>query len=108
MRSPLTAIACALGRFASSVATLALTMTVSAGSAGARVLQPLSAARPILPLRNSRREPIPYLHVFRLELDARGFRLCEQERGKVLLGHALADHLLQDMTEQDFSTLLLA
>src|SRR6188768_1879163 len=95
MRSPRIAIASALGCFGSSVAMRPLTISRSAGSAGISVLQPEIAARPTLPLRNSRREAIAYLLVLGLELDAGGPRLRKDEGGEVLLGHALPDHLLQ-------------
>src|SRR5687768_1267746 len=100
MRSPRMAIASALGCFGSSVAMRPLTISVSAGSAGMRVLQPDTAARPTLPLRKSRREAIRYLLVLRLELDAGGLRLREDQRGEILLGHALPDHLLQQIARQ--------
>src|SRR5215213_5195018 len=100
MRSPRIASACALGCFGSSVAMRPLTTTLSAGSAGIRLLQPETAARPTLPLRNSRREPIPYLLVLRLELDTGCLGLREQQRGEVLLGHALPDHLLQEIARE--------
>src|SRR3954463_1812660 len=95
MRSPLMAIASPRGLRGSSVLTRALTISVSAGSCTPLGPQPLSAASPTLPLRKSRREPIPHLHVFRLEFDARSLGLRQQQRRKVLLGHALPDHLLQ-------------
>src|SRR3954465_15238684 len=97
MRSPLMAIASPRGLRGSSVLTRALTISVSGGSCTPMVPQPLSAASPTLPLRKSRREPIPHLHVFRLEFDARSLCLRQQQCGKVLLGHALPDHLLQDV-----------
>src|ERR1043165_4921322 len=101
MRSPLMAIASARGRFGSSVPTRAFTISVSAGCCTPSVPQPLSAARPMLPLRNlrreSRREPIPYLHVLGPQSDARRLRLRQQQGGKILSAHALPDHLLQDV-----------
>src|SRR5687767_12911458 len=100
MRSPRIAIASALDRFGSSVAMRPLTMMVSAGCAGISGLQPDTAARPTLPLRKSRRGAIRYLLVLRLELDAGGFRLREDQRGEILLGHALPDHLLQQIPRQ--------
>src|SRR3954454_6609567 len=100
MRSPLMAIASARGLRGSSVLMRALVISVSAGSCTPMVPQPLSAASPTLPLRKSRREPIPHLHVFRLEFDARSLRLREQQCRKVLLGHALPDHLLEHVARQ--------
>src|SRR5687768_8227906 len=97
MRSPRIAIASALGRFGSSVAIRPLTSRTSAGSAGARVLQPASVARPAVPIKKSRREAIAYLLVLGLELDPRGACLGQDQGRKVLLGHALADHLLQEI-----------
>src|SRR5262245_46961186 len=88
MRSPRIAIAAALDCFGFSVATRPLTISVSAGSAGVIAAQPPNAPAPasaIESLRNSRREAIPYLLVLRLELDARGFRLREDQRGEILL-----------------------
>src|SRR5918994_2256452 len=97
IRSPRIAIASALDRFGSSVATRALTINVSAGVLVCkRFVQPPSADIPAT-ARNSRREAIPYLLVLRLELDARGLRLQEEQRGKILLGHAIPDHLLQEI-----------
>src|SRR5262252_4644659 len=99
MRSPLMAIASAFGWRGLSVATRPLTISVSAGpSARGPLAHPASAPAPATAspsLRKSRREPIPHLHVLRLEFDARSLRLREQQRGKILPGHALADHLLQ-------------
>src|SRR5688500_828518 len=100
MRSPRMAIASALGCFGSSVAMRPLTISVSAGSAGMRVLQPESAASPTPPFRKSRREPISDLLVLGLELDAGGLRLRKDQRGEILLGHALPDHLLQQIARQ--------
>src|SRR3954454_10604150 len=48
--------------------------------------------------RNSLREPISDLHILRLELDARGAGLHEQNLGEILLGQAVADHLLDQIT----------
>src|SRR5688572_10006436 len=100
MRSPRMAIASAFGCFGSSVAMRPLTMIVSAGSVGIIVVQPPSAARPMLPCRNSRREPIPYLLVLGLERDARGLRLHEEQRGKIFFGQAVPDHLLQQIPRE--------
>src|SRR5262245_52451664 len=97
MRSPRIATASAFCCLGSSVATRPFTISTSAGSAGISVLQPVSAARPALPFRKSRREAIPYLLVFGLELDAGSLRLHEDQRGEVLLGHSLPDHLLQQV-----------
>src|SRR5687767_9371590 len=100
MRSPRIAIASAFGFFGSSVEMRPFTIKVSAGCAGISVLQPESAAALTLPLRNSRREAIPYLLVLGLERDTGCFRLHEEQRGKVLLGHAVPDHLLKQIARQ--------
>src|SRR6187455_165909 len=100
MRSPRIAMASAFGFFGSRVAMRPLTIRVSAGSVGVSVLQPESIAIPTLPFRKSRREAISYLLVLRLELQARGFGLREQQRGEVLLGHPLPDHLLQQIARE--------
>src|SRR5918994_316014 len=100
MRSPRIAMASAFGCFGSSVAMRPLTIMVSAGSAGMSVVQPESAANPTLPFRKSRREAISYLLVLGLELDAGGLRLRQDQRGEILLGHALPDHLLKKIAGQ--------
>src|SRR5687767_15059956 len=97
MRSPRIAIASTFDCFGSSVAMRPFTISVSAASAGIKVEHPESAATLTLPFRNSRREAISYLLVLGLELDAGGLRLHEEQRGEVLLGHALSDHLLQQI-----------
>src|SRR3954467_13159106 len=98
------AIASALGWRGLSVDTLALTMRVSAGPCGCKAAaQPPSMgspARAALSFRNSRREPISHLLVFRLELEARGLGLHEDERGEILFRHAVADHLLQQVARK--------
>src|SRR6185436_14741170 len=100
LRSPLMAIASAFGCFGSSVAIRALTISVSAGvSVFMRPEHPPRAETPAT-ARNSRREAIPYLLVLGLELDAGGFRLRKQQRGEILLGHALPDHLLQQIARE--------
>src|SRR5712692_2269978 len=103
MRSPLIAIAPALGWRGLSVAMRALVMTVSAGSLGMSEAQPartVNPARPALSLRNSRREAISHLHILRLELDARSLSLHQDQCRKILLGHAVADHLLNQIARQ--------
>src|SRR5918999_608320 len=104
MRSPRIAIASAFGCFASSVAMRALTISVSAGvSFFRRPVHPPRADAPAtakLSLRNSRREAIPNLLPLRLELDAGCLRLHEQQRREVLLGHAVPDHLLDQVAGQ--------
>src|SRR5688500_1829784 len=92
--SPLIAIASAFGCLVSRVAMRPLTIRTSAVSPGAKVEHPASAA---LPIKKSRRETIPHLLVLGLELDAGSLRLHEDQRGEVLLGHALPDHLLQQV-----------
>src|SRR4026207_349627 len=97
MRSPRIAIASAFGCFGSSVAMRPLTIRVSAGSSVFRRPEHPPRAETPATARNSRREAIPYLLVLRLELEAGGLRLREQQGGEVLLGHPLPDHLLQEI-----------
>src|SRR6185436_4125437 len=97
MRSPRIAIASAFGCFGSSVAMRPLTTRTSAASAGASVPQPPSAASPMLPCRNSRREAIAYLLVLGSQLDPGGLRLRQDQGREILLGHSLPDHLLEQI-----------
>src|ERR1700741_634950 len=100
MRSPRIAIASALGCFGSRVAMRPWTIRTSAGiSLVTRPAHPPSAEAPAT-ARKSRREAIPSLLVRGLELDGGGLRLREEQRGKVLLGHALSDHLLQQIPRE--------
>src|SRR3990170_4504381 len=60
----------------------------------------IGCLRSNLSLGTSRRETVPYVPVLRLELDAGGLRLREDQRGEILLGHALPDHLLQQIARE--------
>src|SRR5688572_6750892 len=100
IRSPRMAIASAFGCFGSSVAMRPLTISVSAGASPLRRLEHPASAEAPATARKSRREAISYLLVFGLELDAGSLRLRQDQRGEILLGHALPDHLLQQIPRE--------
>src|SRR5688572_32360167 len=100
MRSPRIAMASAFGCFGSSVAMRPLTISVSAGVSLVRRLEHPARAEAPATARKSRREAISYLLVLGLELDAGGLRLRQDQRGEILLGHALPDHLLQQIPRE--------
>src|SRR5688500_4766925 len=100
MRSPRIAIASAFGCFGSRVVTRPLTISVSAGASLLRSPEHPARAEAPATARKSRREAISYLLVLGPELDAGGLRLREDQRGEILLGHALPDHLLQQIARE--------
>src|SRR5213594_2619523 len=116
MVSPLIAMAAASGCRGLSVATRPFTISTSAGPACTSGAQPPSAVTPrtapelrkncrrpyvICPPRGALAgQPVVHRDVFRLQLDPRGSCLHKEERGEVLLGHAVTDQLLEQVAPQ--------